>query len=159
MFDTAQEKQDIETQEKNIPVDEVKKKWDMNDKIVELFVDNIGQDQTLRNRYAIILIVILAILLVALITIFVLKGAGVLNYSDTTFNIFVSGGIAEVFLLVRVIVKYLFKDNLTEALKIIITTNNNKKIYNHRKNKNEKTSDKPWKIKVFSIAKKYLKKC
>jgi len=97
----------------------------MNDKIVQLFVDNIGQDQKWRSRYAIILLVILALELIALTTIFILKGVNILNYSDTTFNIFISGGIAEVFILVKVIVEYLFKDNLTEALKIIITMNNN----------------------------------
>lgn len=81
---------------------------------------------------------ILIVELIALIVIFILKGTGTLNYSDATFNIFVTGGIAEVFVLVRVIVKYLFKDNLTEALKIIITTNNNRKIYKNRKNNTNK---------------------
>lgn len=131
---------DLKPQEKVNTVDEVKKKWDMNDKIIELFVDNIGQDQKLRSRYAIILIVILGLELIALLTIFVLNGVGVLNYSDATFNIFVSGGIAEVFVLVRVIVKYLFKDNLTEALKIIITTNNNS--YNRQNKKRENSNNK-----------------
>ncbi len=117
--------EDLKSKEKVSTVDEVKKKWDMNDKIVQLFVDNIGQDQKWRSRYAIILLVILALELIALTTIFILKGVNILNYSDTTFNIFISGGIAEVFILVKVIVEYLFKDNLTEALKIIITMNNN----------------------------------
>ncbi len=138
IFETEKEKQEIETQEKNIPVDEVKKKWDMNDKIVTLFVENIGKDQDLRSKYAKKLMTILIVELIALIVIFILKGTGTLNYSDATFNIFVTGGIAEVFVLVRVIVKYLFKDNLTEALKIIITTNNNRKIYKNRKNNTNK---------------------
>lgn len=118
---------DLKTQEKVTPIDEVKKKWDMNEKILNLFANNIQQDQKLRSTYAIILIAILGIELITLITIFILGGCGILTYSDTTFNIFISGGIAEVFVLVRVIVKYLFNDNLTEALKIIIKNNNNKK--------------------------------
>ena len=52
-------KENLESQENVTAIDEVKKKWAMNDKIIELFVDNIGKDQKLRNKYAIILIVIL----------------------------------------------------------------------------------------------------
>lgn len=113
----------------------------MNERIIELFANNIEQDQKLRSRYAKILIRILSVELIALILIFVLKGLGKLNYSDSTFNIFISGGIAEIFVLVRLIVKYLFKDNLTEALKIIITMNNKRIIKNQSKKEN-KTSDK-----------------
>ncbi len=96
----------------------------MNDKIIALFADNISKDQTLKEKYAIILIIILSIQLLALIVIFILRGVDILKYSDSTFNIFVSGGIAEVFVLVRVIVKYLFKDNLTNSLNIILENNN-----------------------------------
>ena len=59
-----------------------------------------------------------------------------LIYSDSTFNIFITGGIAEVFVLVRVIVKYLFKDNLTNALNIILENNNQVK-YHKKNNKNK----------------------
>ena len=114
----------------------------MNNRVLELFVKNIEQDQKLRNKYAMILIGILAIELIVLMTIFVLKGCKVLEYSDGTLNIFVSGGIAEVFLLVRVIVKYLFKDNLTEAFKIILRNNNKGHTDNKKFNKHNKF-DKP----------------
>ena len=99
-------------------------KWNMNNKIIELFANNIEKDQSLKGKYAIILIIILVIQLIALFVIFILKGCNVLSYSDTTFNIFITGGIAEVFVLVRVIVKYLFTDNLTSALNIILENNN-----------------------------------
>lgn len=124
---------DLKPQEKVNTVDEVKKKWKMNDRILELFSNNIERDQRLRETYAKILIGILSVELVALIVIFVLKGAEVLNYSDTTFNIFVSGGIAEVFILVKVIVEYLFKDNLTNALNIILENNNQVKYKKNNK--------------------------
>lgn len=117
--------------------------WNMNNKIIELFENNIEKDQKLRFVYAIILVVILGLELIALITIFILSGCGVLKYSDTAFNLFITGGIAEVFILVKVIVQYLFKDNLTEALKIIITSNNNKKIYRNRKSNHNRKFDKP----------------
>ncbi len=119
-------------------------KWNMNNKILDLFADNIKKDQDLKEKYAIILIVILVIQLVALIVIFILKGCNVLNYSDATFNIFIAGGIAEVFVLVKIIVEYLFKDSLTNALNIILE-NNNKKEYRKKKYNNKK-SDKPREI-------------
>lgn len=119
----------------NKPVDELSKKWSMNDKILDLFSSNIERDQDLKEKYAIILIIILAIQLVALIVIFVLKGCNILEYSDSTFNLFITGGIAEVFVLVRVIVKYLFKDNLTNALNIILENNNKTNYYKHRNKK------------------------
>lgn len=124
------------------PINEINKKWAMNDKIIDIFVKNIDEDQELRKRYATILIVILAIELVALILIFVLKGLDILHYSDTTFNIFITGGIAEVFVLVRIIVKYLFKDNLTNALNIILENNNPSKRYvgNNHSNRNKTKS-------------------
>ena len=129
--------------EKIIPINEINKKWDMNDRIVDLFIKNIVTDQNLRQKYAVILIIILSIELIALILIFILKGLNILNYSDSTFNLFITGGIAEVFVLVRVIVKYLFKDNLTNALNIILENNNPIKRYTNNYNKNKiKNKDK-----------------
>lgn len=129
--------------EKIIPINEINKKWDMNDRIIDLFIKNIGADQDLRKKYAVILIRILSIELIALIVIFVLKGLNILKYSDSTFNLFITGGIAEVFVLVRVIVKYLFKDNLTNALNIILENNNPIKRYTNNNNKNRiKNKDK-----------------
>ena len=106
------------------PVDELSKKWEMNEQIIELFADNIKHDQELKQKYAIILIIILIVELISLFIIFILKGNGILSYSDTTLNIFITGGIAEVFVLVKIIVQYLFKDNLTNALNIILENNN-----------------------------------
>lgn len=125
MFDDKTELVE-EIENNNKPIDEVSKKWNMNDKILELFAENIVEDQKLKNTYAVILIIILAIQLIALLTIFILRGLRILEYSDSTFNIFVTGGIAEVFILIRVIVNYLFKDNLSNSLNIILENNNNK---------------------------------
>ena len=136
MFRDKNEITNISDGQATKPIDEVSKKWDMNDRILELFSDTIERDQELKEKYAIILIVILCIQLIALITVFILKGCELLTYSDTTFNIFISGGIAEVFILVRVIVKYLFKDNLTNALNTILENNN--KIRQTKKNRYKK---------------------
>lgn len=127
------------TNENIRPINEINKKWDMNDKIVDLFTDNIYKDQKLRQKYAVILIIILSFELLALTAIFIFKGIGILNYSDSSFNLFITGGIVEIYILVRVIVKYLFKDNLTNALNIILENNNPIKKYtrsnNYSKNK------------------------
>ena len=140
MFESSKEISDNEKQETK-PIDEVSKKWDMNDKIVQLFANNIEKDQKLRQTYAIILIGILLIELIALITIFILTGCGVLTYSDVAFNLFITGGIAEIFVLVRVIVKYLFKDNLTNALNIILKNNNQIKYKFNKNRKPDKSSE------------------
>lgn len=116
-------------------------RWNMNNKIIELFENKIEKDQKLRVSYAKILIFILIIELIFLIVIFILTGCGILKYSDITFNLFITGGIAEVFYLVKIIVKYLFKDNLTSALNIILKNNN--KLRYKKKKYNKKTSDKP----------------
>lgn len=138
MFKNKKEITNISDNEDTKPIDEVSKKWNMNDRILELFSDTIERDQELKEKYAIILIIILCIQLIALITVFILKGCGLLSYSDSTFNIFISGGIAEVFILVRVIVKYLFKDNLTNALNTILENNNKIKQTKNNKYKNNK---------------------
>lgn len=150
LFEQKSEIKENTKETMNVPIDEVQKKWLMNDKIVDLFAQNIEKDQKLREKYAIILVTMLGITLIALITIFILVGCGILNYSDTTFNIFVTGGIAEIFALVSVIVKYLFKDNLTQALTIILENNNQQKNtyksqQRYKKDVN-KSSDKPREI-------------
>lgn len=115
-------------------VDEVANKWVLNNKIMELFADKIKDDGELKGKYALALIIILIIQLLLLNIWFVLKGAGVLTFSDSTFNIFITGGLAEIFVLIRLIVKYLFNDNLTELLKLVIRMSNLEK---NKKNKKQ----------------------
>lgn len=122
----------LEKSNKSKTIDEVTKKWNMNDKIVELFKEKIEGDNNLKGRYAKILIWILVVQLFILNIFFFLKGIGILNYTDSTFNIFITGGIAEIFVLVKMIVKYLFNDNLSDSLNIILEKNNNK--FNYKNN-------------------------
>jgi len=140
-FNSKNEISNISKGDKGTYVNEVLKKWDMNEKILKLFEDNIEKDQELKEKYAVILIVMLGIELIALLVIFILRGCKILEYTDSTFNIFISGGIAEIFVLVKVIVEYLFKDNLTNALNIILENNNH--IKNKSSKKNNKPTDKP----------------
>lgn len=135
LFDKLDNKKRVysEIKTKSKPIDEATKKWDMNDKIVDLFKERIEKDNILKVKYAKNLIHILIFQLIALNVLFVMKGLGFLNYSEMSFNIFITGGIAEIYVLVRVIVKYLFKDNLTESLNIILENNNSQKRINYNK--------------------------
>lgn len=141
LFDLKTEIKQMKNQEETKPIDEITKRWGMNDKLIDLFADKIEVEKELKNKYAIYLIWILIAQLVLLNVWFALKGFGVISFSDTTFNIFISGGLAEVFLLVRVIVKYLFKDNLSELLKILVRTNNGANQRRNNKVKKENSKD------------------
>lgn len=132
----------IEEKTESVYVNEFTKKWYTNDAITNLFRDKIKKDTDLKGKYAIILIVILIFQLVILNILFILKGRGVLVFSDTTFNIFITGGIAEIFILVKTIVKYLFSDDLTELLKIILKANNYKFKDNKENDSNKNKIDK-----------------
>lgn len=141
MFNSENEVKEIQDKEDTKPIDEATKKWNMNDKITGLFADKIENDTKLKGRYAIILIVILSIQLVSLDILFILKGCNVLKFADSTFNIFITGGLAEIFVLIRTIVKYLFNDNLTELLKIILRANNNNYYKENKKRNNNKKKE------------------
>lgn len=134
MFNAKNEISEKKKDEIIKPIDEATKKWNTNDRITNLFANKIEKDTELKGTYAKILIGILIFQLVVLNILFILKGCGVLKFSDTTFNIFITGGIAEIFVLVRTIVKYLFSDDLTELLKIILKANN----YKFKDDKNNK---------------------
>lgn len=129
--------EDNDSKEKTI--DERTEKWNLNSKITDLFEVKINSDTKLKRRYAMALIILLILTIIALNVWFVLKGLGILNFSDTTFNLFITGGLAEIFVLIKIIVKYLFDDNLTELLKLILdrTNQENKKSNNYKKNRSK----------------------
>lgn len=129
------------SKDKSKPVDEKARKWAVNEKVVKLFEDSINNELELKNKYAVILIVILAIQLVILNVIFILAGLGILKYSDVSFNLFITGGIAEIFVLVRVIVKHLFNNNLADALNIILDRNNQGNNFNYKNNMKKSNLD------------------
>lgn len=97
----------------------------INNKIIDLFSNKVKKEIELKDTYAVYLIWILIGQLILLNLWFVLKGRGIIMFADSTFNIFITAGIAEVFVLVRVIVKYLFSDNIADLLKLIIRTTGN----------------------------------
>lgn len=98
-----------------------KNKWQVYQNIANIFTKRSENDNKLKEKYSIILIVILVIQLLFMNTTLVLKGLNILQFSDTVFNIFITGTILEVFSLITIIVKYLFTDNLTKLLSNILT--------------------------------------
>lgn len=108
-------------------VDEIKNNFELQNKVVSSFCENISSDIKIKKKYSVILIIVLAVQFVALDLIFVAVGAGWLKYSDFTLNIFIGAIFLELIGLVAVIVKYLFKDNITESLRIIAHINDKEK--------------------------------
>ncbi len=52
---------------------------------------------------------------------------GLLTYTEKTLNIYVGGGLIEVISLIAIIVKYLFKDNISLSLNSILEKNKKNK--------------------------------
>lgn len=105
--------------EKTQSVDTIKNNFKLQNKVVSAHCDNITSDISIKKVYSKILLIILAVQFIVLDLIFVFVGLGSLKYSDISLNLFVTGGLIELIGLVTIIVKYLFKDNTTESLRII----------------------------------------
>lgn len=98
-----------------------KNKWQVYKEIANIFTERSKHDNALKEKYSKLLIKILVGQLLLMNGIFIARGLNFLEFQDTTFNIFISATIAEVFALVTIIVKYLFTDNLTNLLSNILT--------------------------------------
>lgn len=120
-IEEVKDTEDAEDKETDIGVFVARNKWKVYKEIADIFTDRSKNDNKLKEKYSKILIIILSIQLLIMNVIFILRGANKLNFDDTTFNIFITATIAEVFSLVTIIVKYLFTDNLTQLLSNILT--------------------------------------
>lgn len=116
----------IEKQKNGIKLEEfvAQNKWQVYKDLVDVFKERTQNDNELKKKYSKILIGILILQLIVMNLIFILKGFSILNFADTTFNLFITATIAEVFTLVTIIVRYLFTDNLTELLKKLLSDEN-----------------------------------
>lgn len=106
--------------------DEVQERFNIDKNVTDTFVDNIKTDMIFKKIYAIVLLIILSLQLIMVNIAFILRGINIINCSDISFNIFISGALIEVIALVTIVVKYLFKDNISEALKNILEKNRKK---------------------------------
>lgn len=118
---TLKEVEETNDKETDLATFVAKNKWQVYKDIANIFTDRSKNDNDLKKKYSKILIGILIVQLLFMNVIFILYGAGVLHFKDSTFNLFIRATIAEVFTLVAIIVRYLFTDNLTKLLSNILT--------------------------------------
>lgn len=90
---------------------------------VNTFTDNAEVDRDLKKKYAGKLLWILVLQLAIFNLIFVLVGLNILVYEYNTINIYVTGGLIEIISLVAIVVRYLFKDNISKPLRDILEKN------------------------------------
>lgn len=96
-------------------LDEVEEYLKAKSQVREAFSNNAKTDRTLKIIYGSCLLGILLLQLIAVNVIFILGGLEILKYSSTTFNVFITGSLIEVAVIVRIVVKYLFTDNISKA--------------------------------------------
>lgn len=123
IFSSVKKEDKAKPEEKAENVDERIERFKLDSEVIHTFTDGIKGDRKLKKGYAITLIVIFIIQLLVFNVIFVLCGREILTYNTTTLNIYITGGIIEVVALIKIIVSYLFKDNMTESLKSILEKN------------------------------------
>lgn len=114
--------------EKSQVLDEARKRVELDSEVIETFCEIMKHDTNLKRFYARILIIVLIVQLIFTGIIVYQFGRGILYYSDVVFNIYISGSLIEIIGLVMVIVRYLFKDNISKTLKDILTHNKIKTI-------------------------------
>ena len=104
-------------------LDEASQRLKYDGEVIHTFTENAKDDRRLKKIYAIWLMLFFLIQLITFNVVFILAGCKVLNYSENTFNIYVTGGLIEIVSLVVIIVKYLFKDNISGSLNNILEKN------------------------------------
>ena len=107
--------------------DEITERYKLDAEVIHSFTDTVKEDRKLKKGYAISLIIIFIVQLFVFHFIFILNGCGVLKFNDSTLNIYVGGSIIEVIALIKIIVQYLFKDNISQSIDSILDKNKIKK--------------------------------
>lgn len=97
--------------------------------VAEAFTNNTKTDRGLKKFYGIVLLFLLTVQLITVNVIFVLGGLKVLKYPSTTFDIFIMGSLIEVAIIVRIVVKYLFTDNISKTFNNMMRQQGNHKKY------------------------------
>lgn len=128
IFNSVKDESPIKTEKiESITMDEAKARLTLDSDVIHTFTNVIEKDQELKSKYAIGLIVAFIIQLIAYNFIFFLVGLGKLKFGEITLDLYVTGGIIEVIATIKIIVSYLFKDNITEPLKHVLEKNKTNK--------------------------------
>lgn len=126
-------KPEVSNEEDAQPFDEIQEELKTHKEVRNAFITNARTDTILKRVYGGVLLAMLTIQLIAINVIFILGGCEVLKYSDSTFDIFITGALIEVAIIVKIVVKYLFADNISDVFKNSMNHNhslpNNKNIY------------------------------
>lgn len=112
-----------DTEMKAESIDETVERFKLDSEVIHSFTDNAKDDRELKKKYAFWLITILFIQMIIFNGIFIFNGLGKLTYTETVLNIYIGGGLIELISLVTIIVKYLFKDNISSTLNSILEKN------------------------------------
>lgn len=108
-------------------LDETVERLKLDSEVIHSFTANAADDRKLKTKYAKVLIIILGVQLIFFNAIFVVCGLGKLNYPESILKLYVGGGLLEIISLVAIIVKYLFKDNISLSLNSILEKNKKNK--------------------------------
>ncbi|MBE6146929.1 MAG: hypothetical protein E7168_01185 [Firmicutes bacterium] len=119
--------EEINPNHSTVSFDEVQEDLKTQQEIREAFVKNAKTDRTLKIVYGVVLLVLLALQLIGVNVVFVFGGLGKLNYTDNTFNLFIAGSLIEIAVIVRIVVKYLFTDNISKPFDNVIKHHHDKK--------------------------------
>ena len=106
--------------QKSEALDEARERLKYDGKVIQAFTQTTREDRDLKKNYAILLIGTFIFQLIVFDVFFFLCGLHILKFSDATLNIYITGGIIEIVLLIKIIVSDLFKDNITDPLKTVI---------------------------------------
>lgn len=87
---------------------------------INQLVENAKDDRDLKKQYAFWLLFAFWAQLIIFNLFFMGAGINVYNFDSSTLNLYVTGGIIEIIALIKIIISYLFQDNLTESLKSIL---------------------------------------
>lgn len=123
MFSKVDAKEKAKPEDNAVNFDERLRRYELDEEVVHTFTDNAKEDRNLKKTYAFWLLVFFVLQLIAFNTVFIFKGLDKLSYDANTFNIYVMSGVVEIISLITIIVKYLFKDNITEALNNVLEKN------------------------------------
>ena len=108
-------------------LDEAKERLLLDSEVIHAFTDSMKEDQKLKKIYASILLVVFIVQIIAFNVFLAFIGLGILDFDNSTLNIYIIGAILEMIFLIKIIVSYLFKDNITIPLSNVLEKNKTNK--------------------------------
>ncbi len=128
IFDSLKKDEAVKAEKvKTESLDEAKERLFLDSEVIHTFTNNMKEDQKLKKIYASILLVVFIVQIIVFNVFFVLIGLGIFDFDNSTLNIYIISAILEVIFLIKIIVSYLFKDNITTPLSHVLEKNKTNK--------------------------------